>query len=98
MQYLLSDRAYGVLKWVGLIALPAVAVFCGTVLPVWGVDGTLTDAIVTTLNAAGVLVGALIAASAGMGAQASGADDGEADEASEVDYTPQGDGEPDASD
>lgn len=92
MQYLLSDRAYGVLKWVGLIALPAVAVFVATVLPAWGVDGTLTDAVVTTLNAAGVLVGALIAASAGVGAQASGAGDGEAD------HVPQGDGEPDASD
>lgn len=57
----LSDNIYNILKWAGLIALPALAVFVGVVFPVWGIP--YTDAIVTTLNALGILIGALIGAS-----------------------------------
>ena len=35
--WLIPDKAYDVLKWVGLLLLPACAWFVGTVGPVWGV-------------------------------------------------------------
>lgn len=60
-QYLLPAKAYNVAKWAGLIALPAIAAFIGVIGSVWGWPHT--DAIVTTINAAGVLVGALIGVS-----------------------------------
>lgn len=62
MDYLLSSDAYQVLKWTGLIACPAFATFVGVVGPVWGMPHV--DAIVTTINATGLLIGALIGASA----------------------------------
>jgi hypothetical protein len=62
MDYLLPDGAYNVLKWVGLIACPALATFVGVVGPVWGMP--MVDATVTTINATGLLIGALIGASA----------------------------------
>ena len=60
MTYLVPEQIYKVLKWAGLIALPAVAVFVSTVGQAWGMDPGLSNAIVTTLNALGVLVGALL--------------------------------------
>ena len=59
--YLLPDKAYKVLKWLALIALPALAVFVHVVGPAWNLP--CVDQIVTTLNALAVLVGALIGAS-----------------------------------
>lgn len=56
--YLLNNRTYEVLKWAGLIAFPAIATFIGVIGAVWGWPDT--DAIVTTLNAIGVLIGSLI--------------------------------------
>ncbi len=64
MQYIIPDKVYGVLKWAGLIACPALAVFVGVVGPAWGMDAGLSDATVTTLNAVGVLIGALLGVSA----------------------------------
>lgn len=58
----LNDNLYTVLKWLGLIACPAIATFVGVVCPLWGLENT--DAIVTTINAVGVLIGALIGVSA----------------------------------
>ncbi len=84
MSYLVPDNVYKVLKWLGLIALPAVAVFCGTVLPVWEVDATLTDAIVTTLNASGVLIGALIAVSAATASEEESEEEEETEESDET--------------
>ena len=60
MTYIIPDCIYKILKWLGLIALPAIAVFVSTVGQAWGLDPGLSNAIVTTLNAAGVLVGALL--------------------------------------
>ena len=60
MQYMIPDGVYAILKWAGLIALPAVAVFVSTVGQAWGMDPGLSNAIVTTLNALGVLMGALL--------------------------------------
>lgn len=56
--YLLNNRTYEILKWAGLIAFPAIATFTGVIGAVWGWHDT--DAIVTTLNAIGVLIGSLI--------------------------------------
>ena len=61
LDYLLPDKVYQALKWVALIALPAVAVFVQAVGPAWGLPHI--DQIVTTLNALSVLVGALIGGS-----------------------------------
>lgn len=71
MNYIVPDKAYKALKWLGLIACPALAVFVGAVGPVWGWPDV--DAWVTTINAAGVLVGALLGISA---ATARPSDDG----------------------
>lgn len=60
--YKLPSEVYAVLKWVGLIACPAVATFIGAVGPLWGM--TDVDAVVSTINAAGVLIGAVIGYSA----------------------------------
>ena len=60
--YLIPNGLYQVLKWLGLIAFPAVATFIGAVFPAWGIPNV--DAIVLTLNSAGVLIGALIGVSA----------------------------------
>ena len=62
MQYFLPNNVYDVLKWIGLIAFPALAVFYQSIGPVWGLP--YVDQIVTTLNALGLLVGVLIGASA----------------------------------
>lgn len=61
MEYFLPNDVYDALKWVGLIACPALATFVGVVGPVWGLPDV--DAVVTTINATGLLVGALIGAS-----------------------------------
>jgi len=62
MTYFLPDNVYQILKWLGLIACPALATFVGVVGPVWGMP--YVEATVTTINATGLLIGALIGASA----------------------------------
>lgn len=62
MNYFLPKEAYHVLKWAGLIACPAIATFIGAAGPAWGMVNV--DAVVLTFNALGVLIGALIGASA----------------------------------
>ena len=59
--WLIPDRVYDVLKWIGLIALPALAVCVQTIGTAAGWTGT--DLTVTILTALGTLVGALIGAS-----------------------------------
>ena len=61
MTYFLPNNVYQILKWLGLIACPALATFVGVVGPVWGMP--YVDATVTTINATGLLIGALIGAS-----------------------------------
>ena len=67
MTYLVPETIYKVLKWAGLIALPAIAVFTSTVGQAWGLDAATLNAVVTTLNALGVLVGALLGISQATG-------------------------------
>lgn len=64
MKYIISDKVYKVLKWAGVIVFPALATFVGTVAPAWGMEPALSDAIVTTLNAVGTLMGAVLVVSA----------------------------------
>lgn len=59
----LNNKVYDVFKWLGLIFCPALAVLLATVLPVWGVDAGLVKALVITINAIGVFLGALIGVS-----------------------------------
>ena len=61
-QYKLPSGAYTAPKWAGLVACPAIATFVGVVGPVWGLPNV--DAAVTTINAVGVLIGALVGYSA----------------------------------
>ena len=77
MTYIVPEQIYQVLKWAGLIALPALAVFVSTVGQAWGMDPGLSNAIVTTLNALGVLVGALLGISQATGKPESGDDSDE---------------------
>lgn len=61
MDYLLPDDVYKVLKWVGLILMPALAALVGAVGPAWGLPRV--DAIVLTINALGTFIGVIIGAS-----------------------------------
>lgn len=54
----LPDKLYNVLKWVCLIALPALAVFYFTLAKIWGLP--YEAEIPATINAVAVLIGALI--------------------------------------
>ena len=57
----IPDAVYDILKWIGLIVLPACAWFVGRVAPVWGWENV--DAIVITLNSLGTFIGVLIGVS-----------------------------------
>lgn len=59
----MSNKLYDILKWVCLIAIPAVVTFLTTCLPVWGVADSTQTVIITTISAIGTLIGALIAVS-----------------------------------
>lgn len=58
MQYILPDKVYNVFKWVGLVALPAIATFVGTVGTACSWE--FTGIAVTIITATGTLVGSLI--------------------------------------
>ena len=57
------DKVYNVLKWLCLIALPAIGVFCSVVLPVIGVSDETTKIVTTVIYAVATLIGALIGVS-----------------------------------
>ena len=57
----LNDNAYKVLKWLGLIVLPAIATLVKAIFPVWNLP--YADAIATTCTALGVFVGTIIGVS-----------------------------------
>jgi hypothetical protein len=60
--WLIPNKLYDILKWLAALVFPALALFMGTVGPAWGWH--YVDAIVITLNALGILAGALIGVSA----------------------------------
>lgn len=61
---MLENRVYDVLKWVALIALPALATLISVVLPLWNVcDESVVTAIVGTISAISVFLGSLLGVS-----------------------------------
>ena len=61
MNYLLPENAYQILKWTGLVLMPALAALIGAVGPAWGMPRV--DAVVLTINALGTFIGVIIGAS-----------------------------------
>ena len=59
---ILPDRVYDVLKWVAIIALPAISIFYARIGAVWQLP--YTEQICETLDAVAVLLGALLCVSA----------------------------------
>lgn len=62
--WLIPNRVYDVLKWVGLVVFPALAVCFGTVAPACGLDAGISNTVVLALNAVGTCIGAVIGVSA----------------------------------
>lgn len=60
MDYLIPDNVYQVLKWLGLLFMPALAWLVSVVGPAWGYD---VAPVVTTINAFGTFIGVIIGAS-----------------------------------
>ena len=57
----LSNRTYDTLKWIALVALPAVQVFWLTIGKIWSIDYTIE--IGATIGAAALLLGTLLGVS-----------------------------------
>lgn len=57
----LNDNVYKVLKWLGLIVLPAIATLVKAVFPVWELP--YDDAIAITCTALGTFIGTIICVS-----------------------------------
>lgn len=57
----LNDNVYKVLKWLGLIVLPAIATLVKAVFPVWKLP--YADAIAITCTAVGTFIGTIICVS-----------------------------------
>ncbi len=61
---MLDNKIYDILKWIALIALPALATLISVVLPLWNVvDEGTTNAIVGTITALATFLGALLGVS-----------------------------------
>lgn len=58
MRFLLTNRAYDVLKWTCLVALPAVSVLTAALGEIWGLPNVAR--IVLTINALTAFLGALL--------------------------------------
>lgn len=69
---MISNKAYDILKWLALIALPAFAVLIGGLGQVWGWPDA--DKITLTVNLVAVFIGSLIGVST-VGYRKSGKDD-----------------------
>lgn len=57
------DKVYDILKWICLIAIPALTVLLSTVLPAVGVDAEIAKTVVIVISAVGTFLGALIGVS-----------------------------------
>lgn len=75
-EWLIPNRVYDVLKWIGLVVFPALAVCFGTVAPACGLDAGISNTVVLALNAIGTCIGAVIGVSA-IKANAKGGDNDE---------------------
>lgn len=58
-----SNKIYDVLKWIAIIAIPALVTFLSVVLGVLDVDAKTVNIIVTIISAVGTLIGTLIGVS-----------------------------------
>ena len=58
---ILNDKLYDVLKWIALIALPALGVFYFTLAKIWGLP--YGAEITATIDAVALLIGTLIGVS-----------------------------------
>ena len=56
----IPDKMYDVLKWISIIAIPALITFLAVVLPVFKVSVDIVNAITTILAAVATLIGTLI--------------------------------------
>lgn len=61
MEFLLPEKAYLILKWTGLVLMPALAALIGAIGPAWELPHV--DGIVLTINALGTFVGTIIGVS-----------------------------------
>ena len=57
----IPDKVYDILKWIALVALPAIATFYGVLATIWGLP--YGDQIVPTITAVDTLIGALLGVS-----------------------------------
>jgi len=64
MKKILPDRVYDILKWVAIVAIPALVTFLSVVLPALKVNAETVNTITTIVSATGVLLGALLGVSA----------------------------------
>ena len=60
---ILPDKVYQILKWVALIAVPALVTFLSVVLGVLDVDPKTVNIVVTIIAAIGTFIGSLIGVS-----------------------------------
>lgn len=61
---MLNDKIYEILKWIALIALPALATLVSVVLPLWNIcDESMTTAVVGTITAVSTFLGTLLGVS-----------------------------------
>lgn len=60
---ILPDKVYDVLKWISMVAIPAIVTFLAVVLPALKVDAATVNTITTIVSAFGVLLGTLIGVS-----------------------------------
>lgn len=63
-EWLIPNKVYDVLKWIGLVVFPALAVCFGTVAPACGLDAGISNTVVLALNAVGTCIGSVIGVSA----------------------------------
>ena len=56
----LPNKLFDILKWVAIVAFPAVITAFGTIAPAWGMPDTLRIPIIITANAVAALLGALL--------------------------------------
>ena len=59
----LSDKVYDVLKWIAIVALPAISTFIVVIGRIWG-WGDIATMVAQTITAIAVLLGALLGISA----------------------------------
>lgn len=55
-----SNKLYDILKWVCLVAIPALCTFLGVLLPAVDVSADITTKVITIIAAIGAFIGTLI--------------------------------------